>query len=74
MPDMYLVPGLLTPFAEVGTVLASLSAFTLAGPIAKAVGERELVFEAGLDPELVALSDFMACSTSFIGAAKPPRR
>jgi acetyl-CoA C-acetyltransferase len=90
MSNVYLVPGLRTPFAKAGGPFAAASALSLSAPIARAMvargrpdllvwGQvipdpqvsnigRELVFEAGLDPETVAFSDVMACSTSFIGA------
>jgi acetyl-CoA C-acetyltransferase len=88
--DIYLVPGLRTPFVKAGTRYAKVSALALSAPIAKTMATRaqpdllvwgqvipdpevsnigrELVFEAGLNPEIVAFSDVMACSTSFIGA------
>ena len=90
MADIFLVPGVRTPFVKAGTHFAKQSALALSAPVAQAMvargrpdllvwGQvipdpgvsniaRELVFEANLDPELVAFSDVMACSTSFIGA------
>ncbi|HEY9234033.1 MULTISPECIES: acetyl-CoA C-acyltransferase [Phenylobacterium] len=90
MADVFIVPGVRTPFVKAGAQYADVSALQLSAPIAKAMinsaqpdlllwGQvipdptvsnvaRELVFEAGLDPEIVAFSDVMACSTSFIGA------
>ncbi len=88
MADVYLVPGLRTPFVKAGGAFASHTALQLAAPVAKAMvakarpdfinwGQvipdptlsniaRELVFEAGLDPEIPAFSTVMACSTSFV--------
>src|SRR3984957_11160916 len=89
MADVYLVPGVRTPFVKGGTVYAQYDALGLSAPVAKAMaakarpdfiiwGEvipeptvsniaRELVFEAGLDPTIPAVSTVLACSTSFIG-------
>lgn len=89
MTDIYLVPGIRTPFTKAGTVFAKASALALSVPVAKAMvaraapdlllwGQvipdptlsniaRELVFEASLTPSIVAFSDTMACSTSFVG-------
>ncbi|HEY4123091.1 MAG TPA: acetyl-CoA C-acyltransferase [Rhizomicrobium sp.] len=88
MADVYLVPGLRTPFVKAGTGFAGFTALQLSAPIAKAMAERarpdflhwgqvipdptlsniarELIFEAGLDPEIPSFSAVMACSTSFI--------
>ena len=90
MADIFLVPGVRTPFVKAGTHFAKQSALALSARVAQAMAARgrpdllvwgqvipdpgvsniarELVFEANLDPELVAFSDVMACSTSFIGA------
>ena len=73
MADVYLVPGVRTPFVKGGTFYAQYDALGLSAPVAKAMaararpdfiiwGEvipeptvsniaRELVFEAGLDPD-----------------------
>jgi acetyl-CoA C-acetyltransferase/acetyl-CoA acyltransferase len=89
MSDIFLVPGLRTPFVKAGTFFAKNTALELSAPVAAAMNAkakpdfmvwgqvipdptlsnvaRELVFEAKLSPELVAFSDVMACSTSFIG-------
>jgi acetyl-CoA acetyltransferase family protein len=89
MPDIYLVPGLRTPFVKAGGAFAKHSALELSVPVAQAMvakarpdfvvwGQvipdatvsniaRELIFEAGLDPEIPAFSDVLACSTSFVG-------
>jgi acetyl-CoA C-acetyltransferase/acetyl-CoA acyltransferase len=90
MSDIFLVPGVRTPFVKAGAHFAQQSALALSAPVAQAMvargrpdllvwGQvipdpglsniaRELVFEAALDPELVAFSDVMACSTSLMGA------
>ena len=89
MADVYLAPGVRTPFVKGGGVYAQYDALGLSAPVAKAMaararpdfiawGEvipeatvsniaRELVFEAGLDPTIPALSTVLACSTSFMG-------
>src|SRR6185312_5377239 len=89
MADVYLVPGVRTPFVKGGGVYAQYDALALSAPVAKAMaararpdiivwGEvipeatvsniaRELVFEAGLDPTIPAVSTVLACSTSFMG-------
>ncbi len=89
MTDVYLVPGLRTPFVKGGTAYAPYDALGISAPVAKAMaararpdfivwGEvipdptvsniaRELVFEAGLDPTIPAVSTVLACSTSFMG-------
>jgi acetyl-CoA C-acetyltransferase len=88
MADVYLVPGVRTPFVKAGTVFAPFTALALSAAVAKAMiararpdflnwGQvipdptlsnvaRELIFEAGMDPEIPAFSTVMACSTSFI--------
>jgi acetyl-CoA C-acetyltransferase len=90
MTDVYLVPGLRTPFVKGGGPFAQYDALAISAPVAKAMaararpdfivwGEvipeptvsniaRELVFEAGLDPTIPAVSTVLACSTSFMGA------
>src|SRR6201985_483727 len=90
MADVYIVPGLRTPFTKAGAQYAGVSALELSAPIAKAMTDRarpdlliwgqvipdptvsnvarELVFEAGLNSEIPAFSDGMACSASFVGA------
>jgi acetyl-CoA C-acetyltransferase/acetyl-CoA acyltransferase len=89
MTDVYLVPGVRTPFVKGGGVYAQYDALGLSAPVARAMaararpdfifwGEvipeatvsniaRELVFEAGLDPTIPAVSTVLACSTSFMG-------
>src|SRR5271156_7218120 len=89
MGDIYLAPGLRTPFVKGGGVFAAYDALALSAPVAKAMaararpdfiiwGEvipeapvsniaRDLVFEAGLDPTIPAVSTVLACSTSFMG-------
>ena len=89
MADVFLAPGLRTPFVKGGGVYAQYDALAISAPIAKALaararpdfivwGEvipeatvsniaRELVFEAGLDPTIPAVSTVLACSTSFMG-------
>ncbi len=88
MSDVYLVPGLRTPFVKAGTAFAGFTALQLSAPVAAAMAARarpdflhwgqvipdptlsniarELIFEAGLDPEIPSFSSVMACSTSFI--------
>jgi acetyl-CoA C-acetyltransferase/acetyl-CoA acyltransferase len=90
MSDVFLAPGLRTPFVKAGGAFASHSALDLSKPIAAAMGARarpdlviwsqvipdplvsniarELVFEAGLDPEIPAFSTILACGSSFVGA------
>src|SRR6202161_2375752 len=89
MADVFLSPGLRTPFVKGGGVYAQYDALAISAPVAKAMeararadfigwGEvipeatvsniaRELVFEAGLDPTIPAVSTVLACSTSFMG-------
>ncbi len=89
MTDVYLVPGMRTPFVKGGTAYAQYDALGLSAPVAGAMaararpdfivwGEvipeptvsniaRELVFVAGLDPTIPAVSTVLACSTSFMG-------
>jgi acetyl-CoA C-acetyltransferase/acetyl-CoA acyltransferase len=89
MTDVFLAPGLRTPFVKGGGVFAGYNSLALSAPVASAMaararpdflvwGEvipeptisniaRELVFEAGLDPELPAFSTVLACSSSFMG-------
>jgi acetyl-CoA C-acetyltransferase len=89
MGDVFLVPGVRTPFVKGGGVFAQYDALAISAPVAKAMaaqarpdfiiwGEvipeatvsniaRELVFEAGLDPTIPAVSTVLACSTSFMG-------
>jgi len=92
MADIFLVPGVRTPFVKGGGVYAQYDALGLSAPVAEAMaararpdfiiwGEvipeatvsniaRELVFEAGLDPEIPGVSTVLACSTSFMGAVE----
>jgi acetyl-CoA C-acetyltransferase/acetyl-CoA acyltransferase len=92
MGDIYLVPGVRTPFVKGGGPFAPFDALALSAPVAKAMaararpdfivwGEvipeptvsniaRELVFEAGLDPTIPAVSTVLACSTSFMGVVE----
>jgi len=87
--DVFLSPGVRTPFVKGGGVYAQYDALAISAPVAKAMaararpdfiiwGEvipaptvsniaRELVFEAGLDPTIPAVSTVLACSTSFMG-------
>jgi acetyl-CoA acetyltransferase len=89
MSDIYLVPGLRTPFVKAGTAFAKHTALELSIPVAKAMNAkakpdfvvwgqvipdpvvsniaRELIYEAGMDPEIPAFSTILACSTSFVG-------
>ena len=89
MADVFLSPGVRTPFVKGGGVYAQYDALAISAPVAKAMaararpdfiiwGEvipaptvsniaRELVFEAGLDPTIPAVSTVLACSTSFMG-------
>ncbi|HEY2707248.1 MAG TPA: thiolase family protein [Caulobacteraceae bacterium] len=89
MPDIFLVPGVRTPFVKGGGPFAQYDALAISAPVAAAMaararpdfiiwGEvipeatvsniaRELVFEAGLDPTIPAVSTVLACSTSFMG-------
>jgi len=89
MTDVFLAPGLRTPFVKGGGAFAQYDALAISAPVAKAMaararpdfiiwGEvipeptvsniaRELVFEAGLDPTIPAVSTVLACSTSFMG-------
>jgi acetyl-CoA C-acetyltransferase len=92
MPDVFLVPGVRTPFAKAGGVYAKHSALALSVPVAQTMNARaapdfmiwgqvipdptvsniarELIFEAGMSPNIPAFSTVMACSTSFIGAVE----
>jgi acetyl-CoA C-acetyltransferase/acetyl-CoA acyltransferase len=92
MPDIFIAPGLRTPFVKAGGAYAKHSALDLSKPIAAAMAARarpdfvvwsqvipdplvsniarELVFEAGLDPDLPAFSTILACSSSFVGAVQ----
>src|SRR3984957_5891930 len=92
MTDIYLVPGVRTPFVKGGGPFTQYDALGLSAPRAKAMaararpdiifwGEvipeatvsniaRELVFEAGLDPAIPAVSTVLACSTSFMGVVE----
>src|SRR5579872_497720 len=89
MSDIFIAPGVRTPFVKGGGLFAAFDSLALSAPVAKAMaararpdfivwGEvipeptitniaRELVFEAGLDPEVPAFSTVLACSTSFVG-------
>src|SRR5580692_12857019 len=89
MTDVYLSPGLRTPFVKAGGAYAKHSALELSVPVAQAMNAkarpdflvwgqvipdptvsniaRELIFEAGLDPQIPAFSTVLACSTSFVG-------
>jgi acetyl-CoA acetyltransferase len=89
MIEIFIAPGVRTPFVKGGGVLAQYDALALATPIAKAMAKRarpdfivwsqvipdptvsniarELVFAAGLDPEIPAFSTVLACSSSFMG-------
>jgi acetyl-CoA C-acetyltransferase len=89
MTDVYLVPGVRTPFVKAGGAFAKHNAIALSIPVVQAMNARttpdfmiwgqvipdptfsniarELIFEAGLSPEIPAFSTVMACSTSFIG-------
>jgi acetyl-CoA C-acetyltransferase/acetyl-CoA acyltransferase len=90
MTDVYLVPGVRTPFVKASGAFAKHNALALSVPVAKAMAARaapdflvwgqvipdatvsniarELIFEAGLSPEIPAFSTVMACSSSFVGA------
>src|SRR5271156_5360317 len=90
MTNVFIAPGLRTPFVKAGGLYKEHSALALSSPVAKAMAAkarpdflvwgqvipdptvsniaRELVFEAGLAPELPAFTDVMACSTSFVGS------
>ncbi|BCW90780.1 3-ketoacyl-CoA thiolase FadI [Alphaproteobacteria bacterium SO-S41] len=92
MGDIYLSPGLRTPFVKAGGAYAAHDALALSIPIAAAMGAkarpdfvvwsqvipsptvsniaRELVYEAGLDPEIPAFSTILACSSSFVGTVQ----
>ena len=89
MTDIFLAPGVRTPFVKGGGVFAPYDALQLATPVARTMAAqarpdflvwgqvipdatisniaRELVFAAGLDPEIPAFSTILACSTSFMG-------
>ncbi len=89
MTDIFLAPGVRTPFVKGGGVFAPFDALQLATSVAQAMAARarpdfivwgqvipdatisniarELVFAAGLDPEIPAFSTVLACSTSFVG-------
>ena len=90
--DVFIAPGLRTPFVKAGGALAPHSALELSRPVAAAMAARgrpdflvwsqvipdpgvsniarELVFEAGLDPEIPAFSTILACSSSFVGTVQ----
>jgi acetyl-CoA C-acetyltransferase len=92
MSDIYLSPGVRTPFVRAGGAFLGYDALALSAPIAKVMaararpdfiiwGEvitdptisnlaRELVFAAGLDPTIPAVSTILACSTSFMAAVE----
>ena len=92
MGDVFLAPGVRTPFVKGGGAFAQYNALAISAPVAAAMaararpdfiiwGEvipeasvsniaRELVFEAGLDPTIPAVSTVLACSTSFMGMAE----
>jgi len=92
MTQIFLSPGVRTPFVKGGGAFAAYDTLQLSAPLAKAMaararpdlivwGEvipeptisniaRELVFEAGLDPTIPAVSTVLACSTSFMGMAE----
>ncbi|HEY3799851.1 MAG TPA: thiolase family protein [Caulobacteraceae bacterium] len=97
MTDIFLIPGLRTPFVKGGGPYAQYDGLGLSAPVAKAMGAqataagtrpdfivwgevipeatvsniaRELVFEAGLDPTIPAVSTVLACSTSFMGVVE----
>ena len=92
MPDIYLSPGVRTPFVKAGGGFLGYDALALSTPVVQAMaararpdviiwGEviadptlsnlaRELVFAAGLDPTIPALSTVLACSTSFMAAVE----
>ena len=89
MHDVYIAPGVRTPFVKSHGAFGGFRGLELSVPVAKAMSERvrpdfivwgqvipdatisniarELVFEAGLDPEIPAFSTVLACSTSFVG-------
>lgn len=88
MTEVFLVPGLRTPFVKAGGVFAKETALSLSAPIVQAMAKRakpdliiwgqvipdssgsniarELLMEAGLDPQIPAFSTVLACSTSFM--------
>jgi acetyl-CoA C-acetyltransferase/acetyl-CoA acyltransferase len=92
MSDVFLVPGLRTPFVKASGAYAQYSSLDLSVPVAKAMNAlarpdflawgqvipdpsisnigRELVFEAGLDPNIPSFSTVMACSTSFMATVQ----
>lgn len=92
MSDIFISPGLRSPFVKASGVFAKWNALDLSKPIAAAMAEkarpdflvwsqvipdplvsniaRELVFEAGLDPEIPAFSTILACSSSFVGTVQ----
>jgi acetyl-CoA acetyltransferase family protein len=92
MSDIFLSPGLRTPFVKAGGVFAGHTALELSKPIAAAMARRaqpdflvwsqvipdplvsniarELVYEAGIDPEVPAWSTILACSSSFVGTVQ----
>src|SRR5580704_18675250 len=92
MTQIFLSPGVRTPFVKGGGAFAGYDTLQLSAPLAKAMGAkarpdlivwgevipeptisniaRELVFEAGLDPTIPAVSTVLACSTSFMGMAE----
>ncbi len=89
MTEIYLVPGVRTPFVKAGGAFAGHNALALSVPVLKAMNARtapdfliwgqvipdptisniarELIFEAGMSPNIPAFSTVMACSSSFIG-------
>jgi acetyl-CoA acetyltransferase family protein len=92
MSDIFLSPGLRTPFVKAGGAFAKHTALDLSKPVAAEMAKkarpdflvwsqvipdpvvsniaRELVYEAGLDPEIPAWSTILACSSSFVGAVQ----
>src|SRR5579863_3481995 len=82
MSEIFIAPGVRTPFVKGGGLFAAFDSLALSAALARpdfiVWGEvipeptitniaRELVFEAGLDPEIPAFSTVLACSTSFVG-------
>ncbi|HLZ82290.1 MAG TPA: acetyl-CoA C-acyltransferase [Caulobacteraceae bacterium] len=90
MTEIFLAPGVRTPFVKGGGDFAAFDSLALSTPVAQAMaarakpdllvwGEvipeptisniaRELVFAAGLEPTLPAISTVLACATSLVGA------
>jgi acetyl-CoA C-acetyltransferase/acetyl-CoA acyltransferase len=90
--EIFLAPGVRTPFVKGGTAYSQYDALGISAPVAKAMADkarpdfivwgevipepsvsniaRELVFEAGLDPTIPAVSTVLACATSFMGMAE----